>query len=346
MNIGFTIQATGSSAKKAGNKRDYYYAATRARAMITKLLAEEEYAKLMKMDINEVLRFLEEGEYKKEIDAIGIKAAKIEILERVLNENFANSINRLLHFTPASSPIWAYIMRYDIANIKTILRSKIGKGKKEEVWQKLIPLGSFSKEQLKSFVDLETKAQVIEGLRRTPYYKVLKECENKPQEELEDALDRFYFAIILKRASGELFEKFVKMEIDSRNLLALLRLKRAKVQNIERFFIKGGRISIEKLLELGRLDEFEIINAVRGQSFWKYVPANTKELDKIEAGLRRYLLLYGWSMKSDYSPTSNALLGYIVGKEREVANIRILARAKTTKNPEDALDIRSKLYVK
>ena len=143
LNLALKIE---SSTMQGGDKKSYYYATTRARAMISKLLPEEIYAKLMKMDINEILRFLEEGEYKKEIDAIGIKAAKIENMEQILNENFANSVNRMLFFTPLSSPVWAYIMRYDIANIKTILRSKIRTAKKGETWQKVVPVGSFSRE--------------------------------------------------------------------------------------------------------------------------------------------------------------------------------------------------------
>src|SRR3989344_977635 len=100
------------------NKIGYFYANTRIRAMVPKLLTEADYEKLLKMDINEMLRFLEEGEYKKEIDAVGIKAARIEQLEGVLNENFANAINKIIKFAPKDSPLHSYVMRYDISNIK------------------------------------------------------------------------------------------------------------------------------------------------------------------------------------------------------------------------------------
>ena len=329
------------------DKKGYFYANTRVRAMIPELLTEADYEKLLKMDINEMLRFLEEGEYKKEIDVVGIKAVKIEQLEGVLNDNFANAIKRIIVFAPKNSPLYYYVMRYDIANVKTILRSKGTKWKKEDIWQKISPAGTFDREFLKDLANVQTREQVIENLKKTPYYKVLKEAEKKGQEEIEDALDKFYFKIMLKvTANNKKLVKLIKTEIDVRNIFTLLRLKKTKMQNIEKYLIAGGNISVKRVLELSRLNEFEIINSFKGSKFWRYVPTNTKELDKIEAGLRKHILINGWSLKKDYSPSPNALFGYVFGKEREVANIRILARSKTAKNPEDALNIRSRLYVK
>lgn len=336
-----------AGALSGDEKIHYFYANTRVRAKASKLMKEIDYERMMKMDINEMLRFLQEGEYKREIDIVGIKAARIEQLEKVLNENFANAVGNVLKFSPKNSALRQYVMRYDILNIKMILRGKTARGSKEDIWQKLIPLGTFGKDFLKILVDTGTKEQAIEHLKRTPYYKVLKTADKKTQEGLEDLLDKFYFKIMLNATVGnKKLLKFVKTEIDARNILTLLRLKKTKVQNIERFLISGGNISIKKLVETSRLDEIEIINAFKNSKLWKYAPTNTKEIDKIEAGLRRHILMYGWNLKKDYSPTTNALFGYVFGKEREIANIRILARAKTTKNPEDALNIRSRLYVK
>ncbi len=346
MNTGYMLKSRLST-KEADQKRDYYYATTRARAMISKLLTDDDYAKLMKMDINEILRFLEEGEYKKEIDSVGVGARKIEEFEGVLNENFARSINRLLGFMPKTCPLWVYTMRYDIANIKTILRGKDSHGKKEGVWRALIPVGNFSKEFLHSLINAETKEKVIELLEKTPYYSVLKRNSGKGQEELEDILEQFYFGKTLKFAvkDKKLYD-LLKKEIDVKNILSLLRLRRSKIAISENFFIKGGNIGLKRLAELGKLDEFEIINNLKNQKTWVFAPTNTKELDKIEAGLRKYLFICGWNLKKEYKPTAGALLSYIFGKEREIANIRIIARSKIIKNPEDALSIRSRVYVK
>ncbi len=345
MNLDYILKARSDLMRKE-EKKSYFYASTRARAMISKLLTEEDYGKIAKMDMNEILRFLEEKEYKKEIDAIGIKAAKIPAFETILNENFANSVNRLLRFMPPNCPLWAYIMKYDIANIKAILRSKATKGKKEDIWRALVPVGSFNRDYLQNLINLDTKMAVIEALGGTPYYSTIKKYESKSLEELEDALERFYFAAVFKIASAhENFRKLIKMEIDVRNALTLLRLKRAKIHEISKFMVKGGNLSIKRIEELGRQDEFEIINSLKTDKFWKFAPANTKELDKIEVGLKKFLFVYGMALQRKYN-SFETLLGYLFGKEREIANVRILARSKIVKNPEDALAIRSRLYAK
>ncbi len=345
MNLDYILKAKGAEMRKEDNK-SYYYASTRARAMIARLLSELDYEKMLKIDINEMIRFLGEREYKKEIEKFGIKATKLEPLEFVLNENFANSVNGLLKFTPPHCPLWAYIMKYDIANIKAVIRNKESKGKREDLLRALVFVGSFNTEFSKKLVNLDTKAAVIEALRGTPYYNVLKKSEGKPFEEAEDNLDRFYYdAVMGVAANHKTFYNLVRAEIDIRNILTLLRLKRAKIHEIGKFLIGGGFINIRKLSEISRLDEFEIINNLKNYRFWKFAPTNTKELDKIEVGLRKYLFAYAFFLQSKFS-TFEPLLGYLVGKEREIINIRILARSKIVKHAEDALSIRSKLFVK
>ena len=345
MNLDYLLRTKSNAMESAGTK-GYYYASTRARAMASKLLTELDYEKLMKMDINELIRFLGEGEYKKEIDAVGIKATKIELLEVVLNENLANSVNGLMRFMPPDCPLWTYIMKYDIANIKTIIRSKESKGKKEALLRSLIYVGSFKKAFLQSLAGLDSKAAVIEALKGTPYFKVLKKYEGKGSEYLEDELENFYFRTMLKISERHRnFLSFIKTEIDIRNVLILFRLKRAKVHDFEKFLINGGSISAKKLRDLARMDEFEIINNLKNYKLWKFAPTNTKELDKIEVGLRKFLFFYALHLQRAFN-SFETLLGYLIGKEREIINIRILALSKIAKHAEDALSIRSKLYAK
>ncbi len=334
-----------SSGKK--DRASYEYSATRARAMASKLIRDENYTKFLKMDINEIVRFLEEHEYKREIDTVGAKASKIVYFEQVLNENLSNSINKLLTFTPPNSPVRTYLMRYDIANIKTIMRGKRSKRSKSEIKRSLIAIGTFSRGNLENLVEKEWESEIIDGLKKTVYYNVLKSNEKKSLEELEDALDRFYFEKVLEVAKGhKSLENLIKTEIDVKNVLTILRLRDIKTTDLERFLIKEGGIKVEKLLELSRLDFFEIIKSLQKKNFWKYAPTNTKELDKIEAGFRKYLILEGFKLLKSYVPSFDTLLGYIIAKERELSNLRIIARSKTSKTPEDALNIRAKIYLK
>ena len=323
----------------------YGYAGTRTRAMASRLLIESDYEKFLKMDTNEIIRFLEEGEYKAEIDAIGAKAARIQYFEKILNENFANAINKLISFAPKKSPVKAYLIKYDIMNIKTLLRGIETKRPRAELERNLIQTGTFSREFLKKLSEKTSKEGVIKQLENTEYCEVLEGKKNL--EGFEDALDRFYFEKMLGVAKKHKnLLNLIKLEIDAKNILLLLRLKNAKIKNMGVFFVKGGNLSIKKLIEFSFLDSYEIIKLFKDKIWWRYTPTGTKELDKIEAGLKKYVMLRGVDLLRSYVPSFDTLLGYIIAKEREIDNIRVVLRSKLSKNPEDALNIRSKLFVK
>ena len=54
---------------KFGSPVKYAYITGRVRAMKTKLVPAEIYARMMNMDMSEIARYLEETQYKDEIDA-------------------------------------------------------------------------------------------------------------------------------------------------------------------------------------------------------------------------------------------------------------------------------------
>ncbi|MDD2614129.1 MAG: V-type ATPase subunit, partial [Methanosarcina sp.] len=60
------------SDKKKGTS-NYPYAVTRVRAMKSKLLPKESYPRLLNMGIDEITRFIQESEYKNDVDELAMK---------------------------------------------------------------------------------------------------------------------------------------------------------------------------------------------------------------------------------------------------------------------------------
>lgn len=348
------------------NAPNYEYPATRARTMASRLLKDEDYSKFLKMDINEIIRFLEERDYKEEVDAIGAKASKMPYLEQILNENLSKSIRKLVLFTPKNSPLQDFLMRYDITNIKTILRAMETKRPAAETKAGLVVAGWLGKEFWEKMLGKENRQDIILGLRGTPYYSVIKKHANGKLEEMEDALDKFYFKTVLESADVcRQLKELTQAEIDIKNILIIMRLKGAKNVDIEKFLLNGGTIKLKKIISLSKLEAQEMMTRLKKEKFWKYAPATAEELERIEAGarkyivlggtdlvkridagLRKYLVLAGPEMLKSYLPSFDTLLGYIISKEREISNIRIIARSKMTKSPEDAMNIRAKMYMR
>jgi vacuolar-type H+-ATPase subunit C/Vma6 len=111
---------------------EYYYAGTRARAGIAKRIKDLDYERFIKMGVSEIVKFLEERDYREEVDTLGMKYSKVELVERALYQNFAQVIDSILKYVPAQSPLITYVEKYDIDNIKAILRGKSsGRGNDE-----------------------------------------------------------------------------------------------------------------------------------------------------------------------------------------------------------------------
>src|SRR3989344_6810363 len=98
----------------------YPYTTSRVKVMKSSLLAKEDYLKMKKMGLNEMIRFLEEREYKKEIDALSPHYKRMELINVALNENLASTVNKLLRISTKESQdlIKNYSMKWVIGNIK------------------------------------------------------------------------------------------------------------------------------------------------------------------------------------------------------------------------------------
>ena len=77
----------------------YSYTNTRVRVMKSKLIDSSEYSKLMKMSLDQIARYLQETEYKKEIDEMGTTYEEANLIEYALNRNLANSFKKILDFS-------------------------------------------------------------------------------------------------------------------------------------------------------------------------------------------------------------------------------------------------------
>ncbi len=132
------------SDKKKKGSSNYAYAVTRVRAMKSKLLPKESYPpRLLNMGIDEITRFIQESEYKNDVDELAMKYSGGDLAEHALNRNLALTYDKLVRITSGELNylIVAYLKRYDIWNIKTLLRGKIYNASVEDILESLIAAG-------------------------------------------------------------------------------------------------------------------------------------------------------------------------------------------------------------
>ncbi len=333
--------------KNMGGAVKYAYIVARVRAMKSKLIPREMYAKFLNMDVVEITRFIEESEYKKDVDELAKKYRGLDLIEHALSRNLGLTYRKLIEVSQneANFLITEYLRSWDIWNIKTILRGKFSGARDEEILEDMVSAGELSYRELVDLVKIGTVEGVIAGLSRTPYYPALMGYKGD-LAEIENALDKRYYSKRIDAAAttgNKLFMKFLRTEIDLKNLKMLFRMKRAGMERDEiiKLLIPGGMEFKESdLLRLSSLPFAEFVRALEEYSYWKAIADISSDLTSlinIETRLDKYGLVYASQISYYYPLSILPILDYILSKKIEVDNLRIIVRGKETKLPEDII---------
>jgi len=336
---------------KFGKPVKYAYITGRVRAMKTKLIPAEMYPRMMSMDISEIARYLEETQYKEEIDALSKDYSGTELIEHATFANLAKTYKKLgeVSIDEPRFLILEYLRRWDIWNIKTILRGKFYGASDEEMMKYLVPAGELDVEFLDGLTKKDSVQDVISAFDGTDFASALSQYDGKSLASVENALDKLYY-FRMERAvggtlsvGGGLLLKYVRREIDIRNLITLFRMNRAGIEAniIQDNLIPGGKL-YDELSRMAGQPFGEFLRSLEGYPFWSSISdiatADIDAISRIEARLRAYLIRYAWAL-SNYHPLSILpVLGYMVSKETEVSNIRKIVRGKEAGLPAELIE--------
>ncbi len=329
-----------SDKNKKGNS-NYAYAATRVRAMKSKLLPKESYPRLLNMGIDEITRFIQESEYKNDVDELAMKYSGGDLAEHALNRNLALTYDKLGRITTGELNylISAYLKRYEIWNVKTLLRGKLYNASVEDILESLIAGGQFTYTFLSELAAKATYQEIVDGLRKTEYYPLLQKFDGTNLAYIENELDKVYYSSLFevigepKSKDRKLFARVVALEVDVKNLSTLFRLKKAGLEHPDQIMplmIEGGLDLRPEKLAVLPYDEF--INQLQKTQYWDAISSvviqDTASLTALESRLTRYYLESATTF-SHASPLSIVpFMDYIIHKNNEVTNLRIIFRGK------------------
>ena len=328
----------------------YGYSIARVHAMKVKLFPRETYAKLLLMDLPEITRFIEESEYKAEVDELARMYAGIDLVEFAIHLNMARTFTKLIEMTPGEPHflIIEYLRRWDIWNIKTILRGKLYGATDQEILSVLVPSGELSIEFLQSLVRKNTVEEVIDALKGTIYYNEIKNIDyTQSSAQLEDKLDKFYYRRMVEVAEmtgNSLFLNVIQMEIDIANLKTLFRLKNAGISGSRalEYIIPGGLYFTDREVRKMAIAPFEeFVGMVSTSRYWRaisdFVREHVESLSIIELRLDKYLSEHVWRTSISRPLTVLPILGYMLSKYVEVENIRAIARGKEARLSQETI---------
>jgi len=340
------------------SKVEYEYINARIRGMKSRLLTRQELEALgTKLDIGSLIDELENTPYRQDIEDASVKYTGLACIEEALRRNLGKAFRLIFSFVKgedAETLINVFLNKWDVQNIKTILRGKNIQELPEEIAESLAPAGALSDATLAELIKQPDVKAVIDLLATwgveysRPLTQHFKEfSEKRDLVVLEYALDKFYYDHALRAVAGDSYDEVIirgilRTEIDVTNIKNVLRIIRDKVE-IEnpQYFIPGGKeLDADKLSALTKTRTIDgAIKQLAGSlyDFLARLPdqyATAEKISPFEKELDKFLLKKALSLFYG-DPLSLALvIGYLWAKLNEITNIRIIAMCKTEYVPE------------
>ncbi|MBP1922842.1 V/A-type H+-transporting ATPase subunit C [Halorubrum alkaliphilum] len=332
------------------------YVVARVRARRGSLYGDEEYRKLVRMSPAEIARFMEESSYETEINALGSRHAGVDLIEYALNRNLAKQFEGILDWSEGGlyDLIARYLRKFDAWNVKTVIRGIYTDAGQEAVEVDLIRAGEFDDRRIRRLLEADSIDAVIEVLEDTIYGEPLRSAYAEYEETdtlvpLENAIDRAFYERLLANLPGNeptrQYEAFLKAEVDFRNADNALRLARSGADiDPAAYFIEGGDLfTRDQLARLARnLDE--LVEYIADSQYADELGPALRELEDansliaFEHATDVALLAYGDQLGTIHPVSVTPIISYILAKEREVDNIRAIARGKEAGLPADEIE--------
>ena len=325
------------------------YVNARVRSRRASLFAEEDYRKLIRMGPSGIARFMEETEYDREINELGTRFSGVDLIEYALNRNLARHFDDLLKWSDGTvyDRIARYLRKFDVWNLKTIIRGIYTDTDPETIHTDLIRAGELPDSTLDRLVEVDSIEDAIDVLYGTDFYDALSGAFEDYEETgalvpLENALDREFYEHLLDdlgrptEGPNALYVEFLQAEIDFRNARNALRLARSGADlDPAAYYIDGGVLFTESELSrlVGEYDEL-VDHIAENKRYGDRLSTafdrlrDAESLIQFEHALEAALLEYADRLSSIYPVSISAVLSYILAKEREVENIRAIARGR------------------
>jgi len=137
---------------------------------------------------------------------------------------------------------------------------------------------------------------------------------------------------------GELFRRFIQKEVEILNLLAVLRLKKAKfgTDSIRNFIIPSGNGAKDAMMmELASTEDLDNISRLLQKTEYKSIVSKgidefrkSGSLIMLEIELYKHLLKQSMLFMHQHPLSVDVILGYMFAKDVEIRNLRIIIKGK------------------
>lgn len=294
--------------------------------------------------------------YREAVEAALVRLTDMECLAEALRNDLVATLGkaRTFYSEAAYELTQLVLLRYDVHNVKTILRGLAGHVPANEIIGSTLPIGELYPADIVELARMANWRLAIDLLAtwRLPLVKPLLELRATPRSrdggmeplEMEVALDRWYFDTVMVGAGDTTLREAMAFEADVTNMMTALRLvgvpdvatilrERFGAADVTLLFVGPGHIPFALLAEAAHQES--ILDAVDTLAATTYgvtltgalhAYAASARLSVFERALTQQQLHYAAGLLAHDPLGIGVLLGYAALKTNEVANLRAIAQ--------------------
>ena len=242
--------------------------------------------------------------------------------------------------------------RFEMSNVKTLLRGKMTDERPAAILARLIPMGSFGRLDNQDLAHAEDAGELLRRLEAGPYAGIVRRARRAFEQShdpfsLDAALDRGYYEGLVQRAQpledtlGAPFRGLMANLVDRINLVWLLRyrfnyrLPPAQVY----YLLVASRYSLSgtRLRELAALDSLEAVLAALPAA-WRTQLPGAADIPAVFARMEHAATGQALRVLRSRVPEIARAFAYLILRERDLRAVRAVLRGRHLGLPDD--DIR------
>ncbi|MDZ4655790.1 MAG: ATP synthase A1 subunit C [Coriobacteriia bacterium] len=342
---------TATTRRKRAPGKDYGYCNARVRGMRSRLFKQAFLDDLMSSnDIGGVIQTLTQTEYGPDLEGCLLHGKTAQQVDEALKDNMVRKFREVLGLInkEAYRLVAVLLGRWDLFNVKTIVRGLHMSLSPAEIMDSLIAIGELSHVDMEELTKQPSVNALVDTLAtwKLPYAVPLRAAmveynESGDLSVLELALDKFYTAWADKRLRGagankKLARKFLGVQIDTINLVTCLRLLNADVEaeDVGRFYLPGGFQVDERLFnDLASMSDIdEVYDRLKRTPYGHSVEAvaikyiERGSISVFERALEDYLMRSAFTVGRGDPLGVGIIIGYLWAKANEITNLRIIVK--------------------
>ena len=248
---------------------------------------------------------------------------------------FIERMTKIVDITPKKIGTFLqayYFLRFEVLNLKRILRGKFSKQSVPNIMELLVPMTPYQVNDYRKLAEAETLQETVGLLKETPY-SVLESSLLFVEEydaiwPMEQALNQLYAKAVqetlqtLPRKDRALVRNILKFEVNVENLLNAIKHRRVRAGEetfpLEEFFPVTFDVRLEQIKSLIEAEDLREAIQELGQPYTEILsPIYQGDVALIRAQTRRHIYAITRKARSLNDFGFNVIMAYLVFSELE-----------------------------